>query len=175
MCGALPSRMQEPTSDSRTYAIIGAAIEVHNVRGTGFHEIVYRDCCAIEFNHRNIPFVMEVPFPLSYKGHRVGGHYRADFICFDDIVVEIKANGSKNLPVDHAQMINYLAASGKSRGLLLNFGGPKLTFQRFVLSANREPWLLEPNPRADEECEETSETSGPHAEFEARPSRRTSQ
>lgn len=147
--------MEEPTNDAQTYAIIGAAIEVHNVRGSGFHEIVYRDCCAIEFNSRNVPFVMEVPFPLSYKGHRVGGHYRADFICFDDIVVEIKANGSKNLPIDHAQMINYLAAAEKPRGLLLNFGGPKLTFQRFVLSSNREPKLLELEPRAHEEGDET--------------------
>jgi GxxExxY protein len=128
--------MEKGVSDPQTYAIIGAAIEVHNVRGTGFLEIVYRDCCAVEFTERKLPFRMDVPFPLTYKGHSIGGVYRADFVCFDDIVVEIKAHTSKNLPADQAQMLNYLAASGKPRGLLLNFGGPKLTFQRFVMSSN---------------------------------------
>jgi GxxExxY protein len=135
--------MEEHPSDPQTYAIIGAAMEVHNVRGTGFLEIVYRDCCAIEFAARNIPFVMEVPFPLTYKGHRVGGNYHADFVCFEEIIVEIKAHGARNLPVDHAQMLNYLAAAEKSRGLLLNFGGPRLTYQRFVMSSNREPKAVE--------------------------------
>jgi GxxExxY protein len=139
-----------PSNDLQTYAIIGAAIEVHRVRGTGFHEIVYRDCCAIEFNERNIPFVMEVPFPLTYKGHPVGGHYRADFVCFDEVIVEIKATGAKNTPAEHAQMLNYLAASRKERGLLLNFGGPKLTFQRFVMSSNERPTAVVEDPREAE-------------------------
>jgi GxxExxY protein len=138
---------QSPSSDSQTYAIIGAAMEVHRVRGPGFHEIVYRDCCAIEFNERNIPFVMEVPFPVTYKGHPVGGHYRADFVCYGEIIVEIKATGAKNTPAEHAQMLNYLAASGKERGLLLNFGGPRLTFQRFVMSSNGQPTTVEEDLR----------------------------
>ena len=137
--------MSEPstTTDPMTYAIIGAAMEVHNVRGSGFLEVVYRDCCAIEFNERNIPFVMEVPFPLTYKGHRVGGNYRADFVCFGEIIVEIKATGAKSTAAEHAQMPNYLAASDKTRGLLLNFGGPRLTYQRFVMSANAQPRALD--------------------------------
>src|SRR5262245_30047003 len=142
MRGATQARMHEATTDSQTYAIIGAAIEVHNVRGTGFLEIVYRDWCAIEFTERRIPFMMDVPFPLTYKDHSIGGVDRADFVCFDDIIVEIKAHSGKNLPADQAQMLNYLAAAGKSRGLLLNFGGPKLTFQRFVMSSNRQPTLV---------------------------------
>jgi len=87
--------MEQSPSDAQTYAVIGAAIEVHNVRGTGFLEVVYRDCCAIEFQQRNIPFRREVPFPLTYKSRPIGGCYEADFVCFGDIIVEIKAHGAK--------------------------------------------------------------------------------
>jgi GxxExxY protein len=136
-------------NDPRTYAIIGAAMEVHSVRGSGFQETVYRDCCAIEFNIRGIPYVMEPPFPVTYKGHRVGGFYRADFLCYDEIIVEIKATNAKNTPLEHAQMLNYLAASGMTIGVLLNFGGPRLTFQRFVLSvaSNHPVAVLDGEPQ----------------------------
>jgi GxxExxY protein len=122
--------------DPQTYAIIGAAMEVHTVLGPGFQEGIYADCCAIEFTIRNIPFLREAPFPVVYKGHRVGGFYRADFICFDHVVVELKATSSKNTPLEHAQMLNYLAASRKRNGLLLNFGGPRLLYQRFIMTVN---------------------------------------
>ncbi len=125
---------EEPTTDRRTFAIIGASFEVHNVRGPGFNENVYRDCCAIEFATRGIPFIMKAPFPLSYKGHRIGGNYRADFLCYDEVIVEIKATSVPNTALEHAQMLNYLAASGKKIGLLLNFGGPRLTYKRFAMS-----------------------------------------
>jgi GxxExxY protein len=114
-------------------------MEVHTVMGAGFQESVYADCCAIEFARRDIPFVMQVPFAVSYKGHRVGGHYRADFVCYDDLIVEIKATSAKNTALEHAQMLGYLAASGKRNGLLLNFGGPRLLYQRFILSPKGEP------------------------------------
>jgi GxxExxY protein len=130
-------------ADPQTYAIIGAAHEVLRVRGSGFHEIVYRDCCAIEFTARGIPFMMEAPFPVTYKGHPVGGHYRADFLCYGEIIVEIKATSTRNLPVEQAQMLNYLAASGKTRGLLLNFGGPTVHVQRFVMSPKGPPLVEE--------------------------------
>jgi GxxExxY protein len=130
-------------NDPNTYAIIGAAMEVHTVRGCGFHETVYRDCCGIEFSARDIPFVMEVPFPVTYKGHRVGGFYRADFVCYDQIIVEIKATTAMNSPLEYAQMLNYLAASGKEHGLLLNFGGTKLTVKRFVLSGNAPQQIVD--------------------------------
>ena len=80
---------------------------------------------------------------MFYRGHRVGNNYRADFVCYDEIIVEIKATNTKNSALEYAQMLNYLAASGKEIGLLLNFGGPKLIYQRFVLSNNAQESQLD--------------------------------
>src|SRR5687768_2909498 len=96
-------------------------MEVHTVRGCGFQETVYRDCCGIEFSARDIPVVMEVPFPVTYKGHRVGGFYRADFVCYEQIVVEIKATTAMNSPLEYAQMLNSLAASRQTTWLAVEF------------------------------------------------------
>lgn len=74
-------------SDARTFAIIGAAMEVHRVLGSGFLEIFYHDALAIEFGLRDIPFVAEAPCHVAYKGHPLRGHYRMDFVCFDSVVL----------------------------------------------------------------------------------------
>jgi GxxExxY protein len=91
--------------DPRTYAIIGAAIEVHRVMGTGFLELLYKDALAIEFERREIPFVAEVPCQVEYKGHILRGNYRMDFVCFKEVVLEIKAR-SAITPADHAQLLS---------------------------------------------------------------------
>jgi GxxExxY protein len=118
--------------DPRTYAIIGAALEVHRVMGTGFLELLYKDALTIEFQRRNIPFEAEVPCEVAYKGHILRGNYRMDFVCYKSVVLEIKAR-SVTGPADHAQVLSYLASARIRHGLLLNFGTSKLEHRRFVL------------------------------------------
>jgi GxxExxY protein len=123
-----------PERDPRTYIVIGAAMKVHRIVGGGFGENVVIAALAIELQLRKVPFMTEVPFPIIYKGHRLPEHYRADFVCFDSVVVEIKVLRIKTGLLEQGQMLNYLRASGHSTGLLLNFGLPSLEHRRFVLS-----------------------------------------
>lgn len=106
---------------------------VHNELGCGFLESVYRVSLALELEARRIPFRTEVPFPLAYKGQPLSLHYRADLVCFESVVVEVKALKALG-PIEHAQAINYLKASGLARGLILNFGARSLEYRRVVLS-----------------------------------------
>lgn len=117
--------------DPRTFAIIGAAYEVHRVLGTGFLEIFYKDALQIEFSERQIPFERESPCWVEYKGRPLSRSYYVDFVCFGEIVLEIKAR-SVTGPADHAQVLNYLASTRQRIGLLLNFGTPKLEHRRFI-------------------------------------------
>jgi GxxExxY protein len=119
--------------DPQTYAIIGAAMEVHRQLGHGFLESVYQEGLAFELVDRGVPFRREQDLPIHYKGRLLACGYRADFICFETIIVELKAIGSLSSK-EQAQVINYLKATGYSRGLLLNFGGPRLETKRFVRS-----------------------------------------
>ena len=121
--------------DPRTYAIIGSAMEVHSILGPGFVEPVYKHALLIEFRERGVPVLSEVPFPVRYKDHTLPTHYRADFVCFESVVVEVKAMSTKTGGVEEAQMINYLRASEMQHGLLFNFGRGKLEYRRFILSA----------------------------------------
>ena len=120
--------------DPRTYAIIGAAMEVHRQLGCGFLEAVYQEALAIEFDLREIPYRREVELPVSYKKRRLATHYRADFICYDTVIVELKAL-SKLGGTTQAQVINYLKASGLETGLVLNFGTASLEYKRFIHSS----------------------------------------
>ena len=123
--------MGEDHRDPETYAIIGAAMEVHRTLGPGFHEAVYHESLCREFTALGIPYLAEVPFKICYKGRLLDAAYRADLICFDKIVVELKALreiGSLEL----GQLVNYLKASGCERGLLLNFGERSLRFKRCI-------------------------------------------
>lgn len=120
-----------PADDPRTYAIIGAALEVHRVLGAGFLELFYKDALAIEFRARGIPFERERPCVIVYKGNQLHGEYRMDFVCYEEVVLEIKAR-SVTGPADHAQVLSYLASSKKRIGLLLNFGPQRLEHRRFI-------------------------------------------
>jgi len=119
--------------DPHTFAIIGAAMEVHTELGCGFLESVYRNAMVVELEARRIPFRTEVPFPLKYKARQLPLNYRADLVCFDSVVVEVKALRAVG-PIEHAQAINYLKASKLARGLILNFGARSLEYRRVVLS-----------------------------------------
>jgi GxxExxY protein len=118
--------------DPETFAIIGAALEVHRELGRGFLELVYQTALALEFQERGIPFKAEVALPIRYKRKLLTCAYRADFVCFENIIVETKAI-TKLTSADDAQLINELKATGMRRGLLLNFGGSSLEPKRVVL------------------------------------------
>ena len=119
--------------DPRTFAIIGAALEVHRVLGPGFLEAVYHEALARELTKRAVPFRSEVELPVFYKGERLSTSYRCDFVCYDTVIVEVKAL-ARLTGLEEAQAINYLKASGHSVALLLNFGARSLEHHRLVLS-----------------------------------------
>jgi GxxExxY protein len=117
--------------DPETFAIIGAAMEVHRELGHGFLELVYQTALALEFQDRKIPYTAEVALPIKYKSRLLTCAYRADFICFNSVIVETKAIAQLT-SADDAQLINELKATGFHRGLLLNFGAPSLEHRRLV-------------------------------------------
>jgi len=108
-------------------------MDVHRELGFGFLEAVYQCALALEFQSREIPFRAEAPLPVRYKGKLLTCGYRADFICYEDFLVETKAI-TELTRADDAQLINELKATGLQRGLLLNFGAPSLQFKRLVRS-----------------------------------------
>ncbi len=115
------------------FRIQGAIFEVNVRMGAGFLEAVYQECLALELTARGIPFVADAPLALSYKGHPLRQTYRADFVCFERIIVELKALAGL-LPEHRAQVLNYLRVTGLKLGLLVNFGcGPKARIERLVL------------------------------------------
>ncbi len=114
------------------FAIQGAVFEVYREMGCGFLESVYQECLTKEFQLRGIPFVPNSRLSLQYKGARLNQFYRADFVCYNEIIVEIKsveAFCSKH----KAQLLNYLRATDLRMGLLVNFGDyPKASIHRIV-------------------------------------------
>ena len=119
--------------DPQTYAIIGAAMEVHNELGAGFLEAVFQDAMEHEFTCRNIPSTREHPIPILYKGIQLGTPYRADFFCYQSIIVELKAI-QRLSDIEFAQTLHYLKATSRKRALLINFGSQKLEYKRLILS-----------------------------------------
>jgi GxxExxY protein len=114
-----------------TYRIIGAAMEVHNQLGCGFLEAVYEEALTLELQMRAIPFEQQKPLHIYYKGTQLQKHYIPDLLCFDKIIVELKAL-SELTSVNEAQLLNYLKASNLKVGLLINFGRESLEHKRFV-------------------------------------------
>lgn len=116
-----------------SYEIMGACFEVYKEKGGGFLESVYRECLEIEFVGKKIPFKAQSPLALTYKGHPLKSKFTPDFICYDKIVVELKAVSGLN-DEHRAQIQNYLRATKLKLGLLVNFGHyPKLEYERIVL------------------------------------------
>jgi GxxExxY protein len=115
------------------YAIQGAVFEVYREMGCGFLEAVYQECLEKELRRRGIPFVAQQELTLFYKGEELSQCYKPDLICYDKIIVELKA--LRDLNGEHrSQVLNYLKATGMRLGLLVNFGShPKAGVERIVL------------------------------------------
>lgn len=116
-----------------SYDIIGAAMHVYNVLGHGFLEAVYQEALEIEFKKRNIPYEREKELRINYEGVELHQTYKADFVCYGTIIVELKA--VQNLDDSHrAQVHNYLRATRFKLGLLVNFGNSEeLERERIVI------------------------------------------
>ena len=116
-----------------SYELQGAIFEVYRKMGSGFLEAVYQECLEKEFDLRKIPFQSQTEIRLSYKNTHLSQTYRADFICYDSILIEIKAV-SEISDVHRAQLLNYLKATSLKLGLLVNFSSfPKVGIERIVL------------------------------------------
>lgn len=117
--------------DPQTYEIVGCAMEVHRELGNGFLEPVYQEALELEFDAQDIPYKSQPEIQIEYKGRLLRKRYQPDFICYDRIVVEIKALSDLS-STEEAQIINYLKAAGLNTGLLINFGTKSLQYRRFV-------------------------------------------
>ena len=125
--------MTELIYKKESYAILGACFNVYKTMGCGFLESVYQECLEIEFEYQDILFLSQKELKLTYRDTELKQTYRPDFICFDKIIIELKAI-SKLIKDNEAQVINYLNATGLKLGILVNFGHyPKLEYKRIVL------------------------------------------
>jgi GxxExxY protein len=124
--------MKEMFYKEECYRIMGACFEVYKEKGCGFTEPLYQECLEIELGLQGISFVAQAHLPLCYKGHPLKQRFQPDFICLENIIVEIKAVSA--LTDEHrAQVLNYLNATGYKLGLLVNFGyHPKVEWERIV-------------------------------------------
>ncbi|WP_461642389.1 GxxExxY protein [Labilibaculum euxinus] len=113
------------------YEIIGCCMEVHSELGCGF-EVIYQEALELSFMDTGMPFEREVQLDVFYKGRELNKKYFADFICFDEVIVELKAVNALT-DVHYAQVLNYLKATGKRVGLLVNFGAKSLQYKRVIL------------------------------------------
>jgi GxxExxY protein len=113
---------------NEAYSIVGAAMEVQNELGCGFAELVYHEALNIELKLRNVPYETEKLIRITYKGYLLERTYKADLVCYDNIVVELKA--VDKLKTEHtSQLLNYLKATNLPLGILINFGEKPLKFK----------------------------------------------
>jgi len=116
-----------------TYQIIGICMEVHKILGRGFLEIVYKDAIEQELRSKKIPYGREVEYVVPYKGVILPHKFYADFVVFDSVILEVKAQ--KALPEEFdALVLNYLTVSENEVGLLVNFGDASLKYKRYINS-----------------------------------------
>ena len=117
-----------------SYAIMGACFNVYKEMGCGFLESVYHECLEIEFDHLGIPFISEKEISLKYRQRTLKKTFKPDFICYDKIIVELKA--VSRLTDEHqAQVLNYLNATRFKLGQLVNFGHyPQVEYKRLILT-----------------------------------------
>ena len=114
-----------------SFKIIGACMKVHRVLGTGFLEAVYEEALTKEFQIQDIPFKRQLKLELYYDNQKLNKHYRADFVCYDGIILEIKA--VSHMPdTFSAQLKNYLKCTNMELGMLINFGMPSLNYKRII-------------------------------------------
>jgi GxxExxY protein len=120
-----------------SYKLVGACFEVYREKGCGFLESVYQECVEIELRSQGIPFISQKPLLLEYKGNPLRSSYTPDFVCYEKIVLELKA--VSELTDEHrAQVQNYLKATGLKLGLLVNLGHfPKAEVERIVAERGR--------------------------------------
>ena len=127
------SRKESFLMRNETYKIIGLAMEVHRIIGKGFLEIVYKDALEIEFTDNFIGYEREKTYTIEYKGRLLKRKYNADFVVYDNLILEVKAQ-SGIYDEDIKQTINYLACSKLTLGLIINFGEDSLMFKRVILT-----------------------------------------
>ncbi len=107
-------------------------MEVHKELGCGFLELVYQEALSIVFEEKDIPYVRDKVLEISFRGKTLQKKYVADFVCFDEVIVELKALDAIH-PEHLAQVLNYLKATGKKLGLIINFGTKSLQYKRVIL------------------------------------------
>ena len=133
---------------TESYAIMGACFNVYKDKGCGFLEPVYQECLEIEFAHQAVPFWAQSRLRLEYRNRVLKQTYEPDFICYEKIIIEIKAVST--LADEHrAQLLNYLHATKLKLGILVNFGHyPKLEYERIALTGSKSVQLNE-SPEVD--------------------------
>ena len=114
-----------------SYKIIGACLDVYNNLGPGFKEVIYQEALELEFARRNIPYKSETKLRIHFKGYNLSRHLRADFLCYDSIIVEIKSLTYLNIH-NYKQVKNYLKATSFRLGILVNFGGSSFSYKRIL-------------------------------------------
>ena len=120
--------------EKESYDILGACFNVYKTMGCGFLESVYQECLEIEFKEQNIPFAARKELKIMFREHELKQRFIPDFICYNKIIVEIKAV-SEFSKKHQAQLFNYLKATKMKLGFLINFGHfPKLEYERMILT-----------------------------------------
>ena len=128
-------RLEEKRIDylNKMYQIIGAAMEVYNELGFGMSEPIYQECLSIVCSEKSIPWEREKPLKMSFHGQELQKKYIADFVCYGDLIVELKAVSEINNE-HRGQLFNYLRITDAHAGLLINFGNPKRLIQSGIFT-----------------------------------------